>query len=112
MRKRTAAGKTPSTCFNVGNQPLWQWRYIRYVDLNAIDELYDLHADPFEMKSTIGETDTQPVFNLIKLSWTVFARNKVKRDRQEQQSFVEGALRWTGFKHRRVTFGKSGRGVI
>ena len=37
-----------------------QWKYIRYVDLDEMDELYDLHADPFEMKNVIGQADALP----------------------------------------------------
>lgn len=32
-----------------------QWKYIRYVDLQGMDELYDLRADPFEMRNRIGD---------------------------------------------------------
>ncbi len=31
-----------------------RWKYIRYRDLEGMDELYDLAADPFEMKNLIG----------------------------------------------------------
>jgi N-acetylglucosamine-6-sulfatase len=37
-----------------------RWKYIRYVDLDGMDELYDLHADPFEMKNVIGQADALP----------------------------------------------------
>ena len=32
-----------------------QWKYIRYVDLEGMDELYDLRADRFEMRNVIAE---------------------------------------------------------
>jgi arylsulfatase A-like enzyme len=41
--------------------PTWQavrterWKYINYSDLKDMDELYDLKADPFEMKNLINE---------------------------------------------------------
>lgn len=38
------------------------WKYIRYNELNGMDELYDMKNDPFEMENAIGQsenTDTQ-----------------------------------------------------
>ncbi|MBI5397279.1 MAG: sulfatase [Verrucomicrobia bacterium] len=32
-----------------------RWKYIRYVDLPGMDELYDLRADPHEMKNLIAD---------------------------------------------------------
>ncbi len=31
------------------------WKYIRYLEIEGMDELYDLRADPFEMKNLIDE---------------------------------------------------------
>jgi N-acetylglucosamine-6-sulfatase len=45
--------------------PTWQavrtdrWKYISYTDLKEMDELYDLKADPYEMKNLINEPDSQ-----------------------------------------------------
>jgi len=41
-----------------------RWKYIHYVDLDGMDELYDLKADPYEMNnlaapSQAGETVVQ-----------------------------------------------------
>jgi len=36
-----------------------RWKFIHYVDLDDIDELYNLKADPFEMKNVIGEPTSQ-----------------------------------------------------
>ena len=36
-----------------------QWKYIHYVDLDGMDELYDLRADPFEMINVIGHPDSR-----------------------------------------------------
>jgi N-acetylglucosamine-6-sulfatase len=33
------------------------WKYIRYVDLEGMDELYDLRADPNEMTNVIGRPE-------------------------------------------------------
>ena len=34
-----------------------RWKYIHYVELNGMDELYDLKADPYEMKNIINRGD-------------------------------------------------------
>ncbi len=31
-----------------------RWKYIHYVDLDGMDEIYDLRSDPFELKNLIG----------------------------------------------------------
>lgn len=33
-----------------------RWKYIRYTDLEGMDELYDLHADPHELRNLIGDS--------------------------------------------------------
>jgi N-acetylglucosamine-6-sulfatase len=46
--------------------PTWQavrstrWKYIQYRDLKDMDELYDLQADPYEMKNLAPEKSAQP----------------------------------------------------
>ncbi len=46
--------------------PTWQavrtdrWKYIHYTELNDMDELYDLKADPYEMKNVIKEESAKP----------------------------------------------------
>jgi N-acetylglucosamine-6-sulfatase len=37
-----------------------QWKYIHYLDLEGMDELYDLRTDPFEMKNVIGQAGARP----------------------------------------------------
>ena len=32
-----------------------RWKYIHYLELNGVDELYDLKSDPYEMKNLIAE---------------------------------------------------------
>ncbi len=34
-----------------------RWKYIRYNDLDGMDELYDLEADPYEMKNLVDDLD-------------------------------------------------------
>ncbi len=36
-----------------------QWKYIRYTDLEGMDELYDLKADPYEVKNRIADPAAQ-----------------------------------------------------
>ncbi len=43
-----------------------QWKYIHYVDLDGMDELYDLYADPFEMKNVVGQPSAQPALDEMK----------------------------------------------
>ena len=31
-----------------------RWKYIHYVELDGMDELYDLKADPYEMRNIIN----------------------------------------------------------
>ena len=43
-----------------------RWKYIHYVDLEGMDELYDLQADPFEMKNVIAQPETRPALDQMK----------------------------------------------
>ena len=43
-----------------------QWKYIHYVDLDGMDELYNLQADPFEMTNAIGQPDARPALEEMK----------------------------------------------
>ncbi len=36
-----------------------RWKYIRYVDLEGMDELYDLETDPYEMNNLIDDDSAQ-----------------------------------------------------
>lgn len=38
-----------------------RWKYIRYNDLDGMDELYDLKVDPYEMRNLIGDPKLTPV---------------------------------------------------
>jgi N-acetylglucosamine-6-sulfatase len=37
-----------------------RWTYIRYLDLEGMDELYDREADPYQMKNLIADPAAQP----------------------------------------------------
>ncbi len=34
-----------------------RWKYIHYLELDNMDEFYDLKADPYEMKNIINRRD-------------------------------------------------------
>jgi N-acetylglucosamine-6-sulfatase len=38
-----------------------RWKYIRYNDLEGMDELYDLKADPYEMNNVIDRADSRAI---------------------------------------------------
>lgn len=44
-----------------------EWKYIHYIDLYGMDELYDLRADPFEMKNAISQPDARLVLEEMKV---------------------------------------------
>jgi N-acetylglucosamine-6-sulfatase len=43
-----------------------RWCYIHYVDLEGMDELYDLHDDPYQMKNLIADPSAQPALQQLK----------------------------------------------
>lgn len=43
-----------------------RWKYIHYVDLDGMDELYDLQSDPFEMTNAIGRADARAALDEMK----------------------------------------------
>ncbi len=52
--------------------PTWQavrtdrWKYIHYTDLDGMDELYDLRADPHELKNRIDDPSAKPALDEMK----------------------------------------------
>ena len=38
-----------------------RWKFIRFIELEGMDELYDLRRDPYEMNNVIGRADSQVV---------------------------------------------------
>lgn len=52
--------------------PAWQavrttkWKYIRYTELNGMDELYDLEKDPREMRNVIDESAAREALDRMK----------------------------------------------
>jgi N-acetylglucosamine-6-sulfatase len=43
-----------------------RWKYIHYLELNGMDELYDLQADPYELRNVIAESKAQPALTELK----------------------------------------------
>jgi len=43
-----------------------RWKYIHYLELDGMDELYDLKRDPFEMKNLVGEPGAQATLARMK----------------------------------------------
>lgn len=43
-----------------------RWKYIHYVELEGMDELYDLKADPYEMTNIINQPETAKVVEELK----------------------------------------------
>jgi arylsulfatase A-like enzyme len=44
-----------------------RWKYIHYFELEGMDELYDLKADPYEMKNVINQPSAAKVLESMKL---------------------------------------------
>ncbi|MBX9600991.1 MAG: sulfatase [Bryobacteraceae bacterium] len=53
---------------NMGYQAVrtGRWKYIRYRELEGMDELYDLRADPYEMRNRIGDPDSAKVLETMR----------------------------------------------
>jgi N-acetylglucosamine-6-sulfatase len=43
-----------------------RWKYIHYVELKGMDELYDLQTDPFEMKNLVHHPGAAKALNEMK----------------------------------------------
>ncbi len=44
-----------------------RWKYIRYLELEGMDELYDLKTDPYEMKNLINQTSAKSSLDRMRL---------------------------------------------
>ncbi len=42
-----------------------RWKYIRYIELSGMNELYDLKNDPYEMENVIHQSAMKPVLNQL-----------------------------------------------
>lgn len=43
-----------------------RWKYIHYLELNGMDELYDLKTDPYEMKNLTAEPKAAKALGVMK----------------------------------------------
>jgi N-acetylglucosamine-6-sulfatase len=43
-----------------------RWKYIHYLELDGMDELYDLNADPYEMKNLIDQKSAAKALDEMK----------------------------------------------
>ena len=43
-----------------------RWKYIHYLELEGMDELYDLEADPYEMKNLIAQQGAAAALDAMK----------------------------------------------
>ena len=43
-----------------------RYKYIHYVELEGVDELYDLNRDPYEMKNLIDDPGSQAALEELK----------------------------------------------
>ena len=57
-----------------------EWKYIHYVDLDGMDELYNLRADPFEMKNEISQPDARFALEEMELNWIAFWKQPSDQD--------------------------------
>ena len=43
-----------------------RWKYIHYLELEGMDELYDLKSDPYEMNNIIDQSDAAEALSKLK----------------------------------------------
>jgi N-acetylglucosamine-6-sulfatase len=43
-----------------------RWKYIHYTDLEGMDELYDLSADPYEMRNLISRPESEQHLDVLR----------------------------------------------
>ena len=43
-----------------------KWKYIQYVDLKGMDELYDLENDPYEMHNVVADPSASAALAAMK----------------------------------------------
>ncbi len=53
-----------------------RWKYIHYLELDGMDELYDLKSDPYEMRNLINERDAAAALEELKQELRLLTVNK------------------------------------
>jgi arylsulfatase A-like enzyme len=53
-----------------------RWKYVRFLELEGMDELYDLEADPYEMRNLINAPEAQETLAALKAQLDAFVPNK------------------------------------
>ena len=43
-----------------------RWKYIRYLELDGMDELYDLKADPYETRNLVSQRNAKKTLKAMK----------------------------------------------
>jgi N-acetylglucosamine-6-sulfatase len=51
-----------------------QWKYIRYTDLENMDELYDLNADPYELQNLIDRPEHRAKLSQLRQELTALVK--------------------------------------
>jgi arylsulfatase A-like enzyme len=51
-----------------------RWKYIHYVDLNGMDELYDLKKDPYELTNVVSSAEAKQVLPELKVEMVRLSR--------------------------------------
>jgi N-acetylglucosamine-6-sulfatase len=44
-----------------------RWKYVHYLELDGMDELYDLKTDPYEMKNLINQPGAEKALDKMRL---------------------------------------------
>ena len=66
----TLAGVTQIASFRVSSggdtKRTERWKYIRYLELDGMDELYDLKADPYETRNLISQPHAEQTLKAMR----------------------------------------------
>ena len=57
-----------------------RWKYIHYFELEGMDELYDLNADPYEMSNIIHQPGAAKILEAMKREMEQLLKAQKSRD--------------------------------